>query len=168
MSNDNIRNEKSMKTLTRIIGIIAALVVGLIAFIITFIANGEAKTATRVLTALGAFFCAFFFATAIFYLVFAFMQKNRFFGIISYFAASIGLVILLIVLSVKWYFVVLAAVFVFILFWLVSVALYSKKLTLVADNAKPDYKTYEQRKAEEAAKPAEPEEELPEIKSFKD
>lgn len=86
---------------------------------------------------------------------------------IAYFTAAIGLILLLILL-VAWYFVLFAAVIVFLLFWLVSTMLYSRKLTFVADNEKPDYKNYEQRKAEEAARDPEKEEELPEIKSFKD
>ena len=129
--------------------------------------TADTEIGKRILVGIDAFFCGFFFSVAIFYLVFALVKKDRFSGIIAYFTAAIGLVLLL-MLFVEWYFVLLAAVFVFLLFWLISTALYSQKLTLVADNEKPDFKTYEQRKAEEAAKKPEKEEELPEIKSFKD
>jgi len=167
MATENVQNAKSMKMLTRIIGLIAALVVGLITFIIVLFAS-KREGAALIFTAIGSFICGALFATALFYLVYAIWQKNRFSGIIAYFGAALGLVVLLILIEVKWYFVLLVAIFMFIIFWLVGIALYSKKLTLVADNEKPEFKTYEQRKAEEAAKPAEPEEELPEIKSFKD
>lgn len=162
-----IEKTQAKNTLTRVIGLIIGLVVGLATFIITYLSTTDKEIGKRILTGIDAFFCGFFFSVAIFYLVFAIIKKDRFSGVISYFTAAIGLVLLLILL-VKWYFVLLAAVFVFLLFWLVSTALYSQKLTVVADNEKPDFKTYEQRKAEEAAKEPEKEEELPEIKSFKD
>lgn len=168
MTTETVTNEKSKNTLTRVIGLIGALFIGLVAFIITLLCmDDEAETAYKILTAIGVFVCAAAFSTAIFYLVFALLQKNRFYGIVAYFAAALGLIVLLIVLAVKWYFVLLAAVFVFLLFWLVGIALYSKKVTLVTDNEKPDFKTYEQRKAEKSEEP-EKEEPLPEIKSFKD
>lgn len=162
-----IEKTQGKNILVRVIGLIAGLVVGLVTFIVTYTNTQDKETAARILTAVDAFFCGFFFSLAIFYLVFAIIKKDRFSGVISYFTAAIGLVLLLILL-VKWYFVLLAAVFVFLLFWLVSTALYSQKLTVVADNEKPGFKTYEQRKEEEAFEEREKEEELPEIKSFKD
>lgn len=168
MISETVTKEKSKNTLTRVLGLIGSLLIGLVAFIVTLICmDDEAETAYKVLTAIGVFVCATAFSTAVFYLVFAVLQKNRFYGIVAYFAAALGLVILLIVLAVKWYFVLLAAVFVFLIFWLVGIALYSNKVTLVADNEKPNFKTYEQRKAENEEEP-EKEEPLPEIKSFKD
>ena len=163
----SVEKAKAMATRTRVMGLIIGLIAGVITFIVTFICTGDKETLPRVFTAIDTFFCGFCFSTAIFYLVFAIMKKDRFSGIIAYSTAAIGLILLLILL-VAWYFVLFAAVVVFLLFWLVSTMLYSQKVTFVADNEKPEYKNYEQRKAEEAARAPEPEEELPQIKSFKD
>lgn len=168
MTTDSASKEKSKNTLTRVIGLIGALLIGVIAFVITLVCSDDTETGSKILLALGVFVCATAFANAICYLVFAILQKNRFYGIFSYFSAAIGLVFLLIVLAVEWYFVLLAAVLVFLLFWLVGIALYSNKLAIVADNEKPDFKTYEQRKAEKTEAASDEEEVLPEIKSFKD
>jgi len=165
-------NTKKISILTKVIGLIAALVVGIVTFIVTFVCASDKETGMRFLTALCALFVGGFFTIAIYFLVLAIMKRDRFSGVIAYAAAALGLVCLLMLL-VAWYFVLMAAVLAFLAFWMVSLALYSKKLTLVADNEKPGYKTYEQRKAEEAAKAeeqakTEEKEELPEIKSFKD
>lgn len=163
----SLEKTKAMATRTRVLGLIIGLVAGVITFIVTFVCTSDKETLPRVFTALDTFFCGFCFSTAIFYLIFAIAKKDRFSGVIAYFTVAIGLILLLILL-VAWYFVLFAAVVVFLLFWLVSTMLYSRKLTFVADNEKPDYKNYEQRKAEEAAREPEEEEELPQIKSFKD
>lgn len=164
-------NTKKISVLTKVIGLIAALVVGIVTFIVTFVCASDKETGMRFLTALCALFVGGFFTIAIYFLVLALVKRDRFSGVIAYAGAALGLVCLLMLL-VAWYFVLMTAVLAFLAFWMVSLALYSKKLTLVADNEKPGYKTYEQRKAEETAKAeeakTEEKEELPEIKSFKD
>lgn len=169
MSNDNLRNEKAKKLSERMIAFIASLSLGLLGAILAFIFIKNDSAILYILASLGVGACTFLYAMAIACLAFAFIHKNKSYSLIAYVAASLATVLLLIVLAIAWYYVLIVVMFLLVLFWLLSITVYSKKLTLVFDNEKPDYKNYEQRKAEKQAEQAnEKEEELPEIKSFKD
>ena len=169
MSNDNVRNEKAKKLSERMIAIIASLSLGLLAVILSLIFIKNDSAFLYILVSLGVGACTFLYATVIAYLAFTFIHKNKSYALIAYIAASLATALLLIVLALAWYYILIVILFFLVLFWLLSITVYSKKLTLVFDNEKPDYKNYEQRKAEKQAEEAnKKEEELPKIKSFKD
>ncbi len=72
---------------------------------------------------------------------------------------------------IPWWICVLIVVVVWAIFGIMSFMKAGNQTEDIALNKSPDYKTFEQRKAEEAAKKAEEkktEKPLPEIKSFKD
>ena len=72
---------------------------------------------------------------------------------------------------ISWWICLLIVVVVWVIFGIMSFMRAGNQTEDIALNKSPDYKTFEQRKAEEAAKKAEEkkaEKPLPEIKSFKD
>lgn len=169
MDNNSLQQSKANNLKIRLGSIIAALVLALIAF---FVADATLKTDSeglRVLTAVCIGACTFFIATGIAFTVFTFLQKNNLFAVIAYASLALGILLLLSALQVKWYYILIVFIFFAVLFTLTSLTVYSRKLTFVADNEKPDYKTYaEKQKEKEEQTATQTAEELPEIKSFKD
>lgn len=99
-----------------------------------------------------------------------FAKKSVWFFFIS--ALLIGLALIYaIAMTVgdKWWIGFIIVPVVWAIFGILSVIYNGNRTEDIALNKSPDYKNYEQRKAEkEAAEAAEPEKELPKIKSFKD
>lgn len=98
--------------------------------------------------------------------VLGFSSKSAWYVFLSTGLLTLGLLYLL--LNVIEWWIALIVLFVFVaIMCIVCVAVCGNK-TEFAQNNQPEYKNYEQRKAEkEALEASKPEEELPEIKSFK-
>lgn len=159
----DVKKQKTNRTYALLAGVIIAVVAGVAACLIRYLA-----VSNEILPSLGVGFTAFFFALAVYYAVVGVLLKRRSSVALAVFAAVLGVILLLVVLSVKW-FVVLIIAFAAIAVALFGVLmLYGGKTALVFDNEKEDFKDYKTRAAEKAKNEAEqPEEELPEIKSFK-
>ena len=103
-------------------------------------------------------------------LVLAFKKKSPWYMFLS--AGLIGLVALYVLLArvlSAWWIELVVTLAIFAIFAILSVTMFGNKTEDIALNKSPEYKNYEQRKAEKQAAEAEKEEEpLPEIKSFKD
>lgn len=169
MKKDQLREQKAKKLSARMIALISSIALALIATVLSLVLIKKDDAFILVAASVGIGVCTFFYAVAAAYLTFCFIQKNKSYALIGYVCAVFATAFLLIVLSVQWYVVLIMILAAMVIFWLLSVTLFSEKLTLVTDNERPEYKNYEQRKAENEANNAnEQEEELPEIKSFKD
>lgn len=160
---NEFKNKKQSVNLS-LIGVIVAIVVGAAGAIITLCSVKNAW-----LLALGVGFTSLFFAVGVYFAVFGAIKRSR--GSIAVASCSLALavVLLLMVLNVYWVAVIITAIALVAVASLGLFIIYSNKLTLVFDNEKEDfvdYKTRKKLKDEEESK--KPEEELPEIKSFKD
>ncbi|MBE7089903.1 MAG: hypothetical protein E7362_03765 [Clostridiales bacterium] len=102
-------------------------------------------------------------------LVLAFRNKSPWFLFLS--AILVGLCLLYVLLYVllpDWWIAVVVVVAVWAIYAILSVTLFGNKTEAIALNKSPEYKNYEQRKAEKEEAEANKEEEpLPELKSFK-
>lgn len=117
------------------------------------------------------FLAIIFIGFGIMTLVLAFMKKSQWFIFLS--AILTGLFALYLLLNLlglnAWWIAVVIMVAIWIIYAILSITVFGYKTENIAKNKSPEYKNYEQRKAEKAAAEAEKEEEpLPEIKSFKD
>ncbi|MBE7087489.1 MAG: hypothetical protein E7369_04225 [Clostridiales bacterium] len=109
-------------------------------------------------------FCGF----GVFSFVLGFIKKSPWYFFLS--AGLLALSVLYVLISYKmvWYVTLLIVVCVPAIIALLSLIVNGNKTEDIALNKSDDYKTYEERKAfKEAAEKEEPQEELPEIKSFK-
>lgn len=164
----NVKEKKTNRFTANVAVIIVAVVFGVIA---TFIAHAQSileSGAVKVLLSIGIGLTTSCFALALGYLVIGLVFNYKF----AYVVASIGLffgtLFLLVVCMVKFWAIIIIMVALALVLFLCFFLVYRKKLVLVADNEKPDYKDYKTRKAEEdLVKANQKEEELPEIKSFK-
>lgn len=160
---NEFKNKKQSVNLS-LIGVIVAIVAGAAGAIITLCCVKNAG-----LLVLGVGFTSLFFAVTIYFAVYGAIKRSR--GSIAVAACSLALavVLLLIVLKAHWVAVIITSLALVAIAVLGLFIIYSNKLTLVFDNEKDDfvdYKTRKKLKDEEESK--KPEEELPEIKSFKD
>ncbi|MBE7083606.1 MAG: Trep_Strep domain-containing protein [Clostridiales bacterium] len=98
-------------------------------------------------------------------IVLAFINKSSWYFFIC--AILLGFALLYALINyIEWWIAIIVAVVFAIIISLLSFITSSNKTESIALNASPDYKNYEQRKAEEQSVKEETEE-LPEIKSFK-
>lgn len=116
-------------------------------------------------------FALFFSLFGVSYLVITILKKDA----ISYYASAlsivIGLVLFLITAKVNVWIIIAVAVVLLIAAFLLGMVFSAEKLTapMIAKNETDDYKNYKERRAEaEKNKEEKKEEELPEIKSYKD
>lgn len=119
---------------------------------------------------IGFGFTVFFMLFGVVYFFFSIFTKDLSGYVAGAIALTIGLVLLLaIIVEVKWYITVISAVVLFTILVVLLFAIVTPKLVVYGKNEDPEYKDYKQRR-EEAKANAEPqeEEELPEIKSFKE
>ena len=98
------------------------------------------------------------------------LKKSSFYFFLSAILLGLSIFYVFIILSLKYWW---AGVIVLAAFWFImSIFCFisgSNKTESIALNDRPDYKNYEQRKAEKEAKKAEEKEkELPKLKSFKE
>lgn len=116
-------------------------------------------------------FALFFSAFGVSYLVIAALKKDGLSYFASAFSLVVGLVLFLCTAKINAWIIVVVGVVSLIIAFLSGTAFLSEKLSapMIAKNECDDYKDYKQRKAEaELEKADEKEEELPEIKSYKD
>lgn len=116
-------------------------------------------------------FALFFSLFGVSYLVITILKKDA----IAYYASAlsivIGLVLFLITAKVNVWIIIAVAVVLLIVAFLLGMVFSAEKLTapMIAKNETDDYKNYKERRAEaEKNKEEKKEEELPEIKSYKD
>ncbi len=116
-------------------------------------------------------FALFFSLFGVSYLVITILKKDA----IAYYASAlsivIGLVLFLITAKVNAWIIIAVAVVLLIVAFLLGMVFSAEKLTapMIAKNETDDYKNYKERRAEaEKNKEEKKEEELPEIKSYKD
>lgn len=99
-------------------------------------------------------------------LVFAFRMQSPWYFFLS--SVLLGLAFFYVLIQyVVWWICLLIVVVVWSIFGVISFMSAGNKTEDIALNKSSDYKTFEQRKAEEKSE-EKPEKELPEIKSFKD
>lgn len=152
---------------TRVICAIIAVVAGVVATLVSYFLLGESNETIKVLKAIGIGSVAFLVIMGICYSIFTLRFKRRVFAFVSTACTWTGVMILLLILGVLWWVVLILAVALFLVCTLVLMGAYSEQLTVIPDNAQPDYKDYKTRQAEkQAQKQNEKKEELPEIKSF--
>lgn len=150
-----------------LIGGIVAIAAGAAGAIIALCAAGSAKNAG--LLAVGVGFTSLFFALAIYFAVLGGIKGSRNSLAVAVCSLALAVVLLLIVLNVNYVAVLITSFALVALAFLGIFIIFSGKLTLFFDNESEDfvdYKTRKKLKDEQESK--KPEEELPEIKSFKD
>ena len=163
MSYQNARKNAVIRAIFAILAVVG----GVVAFFIAHALIKDEKVALRVLKSLGIGTVVFLMVIGMSYSIFSVLYKRKVFAVISTACTWVSVIIILLVCSVKWWIVLIIAVAMFMVCALVLMGAYSDQLTVVPDNAKPDYKDYNAREAERAATPEQKqEEELPKIKSF--
>lgn len=117
-----------------------------------------------ILNLLGILFTGF----GIMAFVLAFTNKSVWFLFVG--AIALGLVLLYVLLNcVVWWIAIICLIVFWCMCAVLSITVFGNRTENIALNKSPDYKTYEERKAEKAeAEKKQPEEELPTIKSFKE
>ncbi len=119
---------------------------------------------------IGFGFTVFFMLFGLLYFAFSIFTKD----LSGYLAGALSLVIgtallLAIVVNAKWYITLISAVVLLSVLVIMLFAIVTPKLMVHAKNEAPEYKNYLQRREEKAKENLETtEEELPQIKSFKD
>lgn len=160
---DDVKKTKAKSTMILLIGVVAALVTGVVATVICY-CTGDNKT----LLSLGTGFTAFFLAMAVYFAVAGAVLNRKASLLLAIVCGFFGFVLLMIVLRTQWFITLIVAIALAAIALFGVLMLYNNKTTLVFDNEKEEYKDYKTRKAErDAAEKEKPEEELPEIKSFK-
>ena len=161
-----IQKQKNAKLTAMIATGILAIVLGIVAIIIAYSNSAYQEKPLKILFSLGVGITTNCFVCAVAFLIIALKFKYSIGYIFATVFALIALLVLFILVKMDaWIIVILMAglsLIAFLSFFLV----YRSKLVLVADNEKSGYKDYKTRQAEK--KEEEKQEELPEIKSFKD
>ncbi len=159
----DVKKTKSNSNMILLIGVVAALVIGVVTTVICYCAGNN-----NAWLSLGAGFTAFFLAMAAYFAVAGAVLKRKASALLAIVCGVVGVVLLMIVLRAQWFITLIVAIALIAIALFGALILYNNKTTLVFDNEKEDYKDYKTRKAErDAAEKEKPEEELPEIKSFK-
>ena len=114
------------------------------------------------------FFFGIFFGFGVMTLVMAIKNKSTWYFFVSAILLAIAMLYVLIAYSVIWWVIIISVAVLLAVFAIVSVMVAGNMTEDIALNKSPDYKTFEQRKAEEKEKEKDKEEKpLPELKSFK-
>lgn len=159
----DVKKTKSKSTMILLIGVVAALVAGVVATVICY-CTGDNK----ILLSLGTGFTAFFLMMAVYFSVAGAVLNRKASLLLAIVCGFFGFVFLMIVLRMQWFITLIVAIALAAIALFGVLMLYNNKTTLVFDNEKEEYKDYKTRKAErDVAEKEKPEEELPEIKSFK-
>lgn len=167
-------SEVKSKKVSRLTAIIISLVVTLIfSAVATIIAGLNIKHENSVIVALSTVFtgvatACMVMAIGSFITGAAFSSKfeQALAAFLLFFAFIFAMVIAL-MFSARWWIIVVLILCALPMPLLGITFIYRKNLVLVTDNQKPGYKDWKTREAEKKANPQEDEEELPEIKSFK-
>lgn len=147
-----------------LIGLIIAVVAGAAGAIITLCSVKNAG-----LLALGVGFTSLFFAVAVYFAIFGGIKGNRNSLAVAVCSLALAVVLLLIVIKIDWVIVLITSLALVAVAFLGIFVIFSGKLTLFFDNEKEDFVDYKTRKKiKDEQESKKPEEELPEIKSFKD
>ena len=114
-------------------------------------------------------FTVFFMLFGAVYFFLAIFKKDLSGYVAGAISLTIGLVLLLaIVVYAKWYVTLISAVVLLSVLAVLLFAIATPQLAVYGKNEDPEYKDYKQRREEANAQPSIEEEELPEIKSFKE
>ncbi len=144
-----------------------AVVLGVVATLVSYSLLKDDNDAIKVLKGIGIGVVAFLITTGVGYSIFAVAFKRRVFAVVSTACTWLSVIIILLLCNVLWWITVIIALAMLIFCTLILLGAYSEQLTVIPDNAKPDYKDYKTREAEKKNNPEVKEkEELPEIKSF--
>ena len=118
---------------------------------------------------IGFGFTVFFTLFGIAYFALSLIIKDLSGYIAGVLSLTVGTVLLLsIVVSVKWYITLISALVLLSVLVILLFAIVTPKLLVHAKNEDPEYKNYLQRRQEKQLEQQPEEEQLPEIKSFKD
>ena len=116
---------------------------------------------------IGFGFTVFFMLFGAVYFFFAIFNKDLSGYLAGAISLTVGLVLLLaIVVDVKWYVTLISGIVLFSVLMLLLFAIVTPKLVVYGKNEDPQYKNYKQRRDENPSQ--QEQEDLPEIKSFKE
>ncbi len=145
---------------------IALIVLSVVVWLICQFAVGSDKLGFPAILSL---FFTFFLTFGVFYIVFALVKKSSYTFASGGVSFVVGLIFLFAALKFYWWVILVLTIALLSITALATVALKAPELHIQFDNQEGSgHKTYAEKKAEEAAKEKEPEEELPKLKSFKD
>ena len=172
----DVKKQKSNYILAVTIVLILAVIAGVTT---TLVYNGQTdgEGALHILRMIGAGIDAFFFTVAVGMALTGIILKKKFLFIVSMMSAYFGVIITLVLCSIVWWIVLITAIAVALIVLFSSMGVYRNNVALTYSNEDPQHQTYEQfkeeRKLQEEVrayneKEEQKEEELPEIKSFKD
>lgn len=163
---NQLKKERTIGVQVKLIDLCVCLLISLITYVILKAGVKNFYTYPSLFS-----FALFFSLFGVSYLVITILKKDA----ISYYASAlsivVGLVLFLITAKVNAWIIIAVAVVLLIVAFLLGMVFSAEKLTapMIAKNETDDYKNYEERRAEaEKNKAEKPEEELPEIKSYKD
>lgn len=111
------------------------------------------------------FLFGIFFGFGVMAFIMAILKKSAWFFFVSSILLGLAAIYVLIGFSVVWWACIISVIVLLAVFAILSVMIAGNMTESVALNNSPDYKTFEQRKAEE--KEEKEEKPLPELKSFK-
>lgn len=171
------KDEKAQRVVNarmRVTGVMIAAASGLCGLIAGLIFVNK-DFGARIAVSFGIGAVTMFFVFAAFYYVFAIMQKRRLMLLAAEISTVCGGVVLMIILGCLWWIILAVAVCAAALILLSMFLVFTDKLVVETDDRKPGYKDWKTREAEKKAQAEldekngvkKPEEELPEIKSFK-
>lgn len=162
-----VKNQKTNKFTAIIVSVMVAFALAIVAVFIAYSLCTIKNSALKILFSIGVGFTTQCILVAISLVVIAIVFKYKLGYVIAPPIFLAGLLVLFILCNMEaWVIVILMAGLSLIAF-LSSFLAYRSKLILIADNEMPDYKDYKTRKAEEDAQKKD-EEQLPEVKSFKE
>lgn len=162
-----LKEQKKARFTATIISLMVAVIFGVIA---TFIAHSQTnieKNVLKILFSVGVGATTLFYAITLSFVVISIVFKYPLGYLFASGAFILGTLLLLILCKVSAWIIAIITVALILVAFLSFFLAYRNKLVLVADNEKPDYKDYKTRVQESANQPVK-EEELPEIKSFKE
>lgn len=163
---NQLKKERTIGVQVKLIVLCVCLLVSLIAYVILKAGVKDFYTYPSLFS-----FALFFSLFGVSYLVIAILKKDAISYFVSAFCIVVGLVLFLITAKVNAWIIVAVAVVLLIVAFLLGMVFSAEKLTTptIAKNESADYKNYKERRAEaEKNKEEKKEEELPEIKSYKD
>lgn len=163
---DGYKNANKNAIVRVIIGIVAVV----LSVVALFVSHSAFKGQSNLpfLRALGVALVTLSLIIGVAYAIYTVVFRRKVFALISSLCIWFGITLLLAVCLIKWWVVVIISLALLTVLTLCLMGVYSKQLVVVPDNASPDYKDYKTRTEEKlAAEKNKPEEELPEIKSFK-
>ncbi len=159
---EDVKKKKALSVRLKLIILALCVLVGFTVFIVFECLKNPP------FSPIGFGFTVFFMLFGLVYFAFSMFSKD----LSGYLAGALSLVIgtallLSIVVSAKWYITLISVIVLASILVVLMLAIATPKLLVHAKNEDPEYKDYKERRQEKQAEEIQ-QEELPEIKSFKD